>query len=339
MSGDLTKSLVDRQNILNNSIALIEIEKATQIKGVVFEGAVKFVKEQISEFFEVDIRTIERCLEQYGEELSHNGYEVLRGKRLKDFALEANNQFGADINVGTKTTQLGIFDFRAFLNVAMLLTESERARLLRKTILDVVIDVINKKTGGSTKYINQRDEEFLNSWFQGENYRREFTDALRDYLEMGNVKYPIYTDKIYQSIFKEKAKEYRQILKLCEKDKVRDTFYAEILDLIASYEYGFAEIIKGQAEAKGRKLNPSEMDKLFARFENQPHWKPLVEKARVKMASRDLAFRDALHVQLQEYITPVRAEDYERFLGEKSMELSERLEEAKDVFKRLKERE
>jgi hypothetical protein len=339
MAGDLTKSLVDRQNILNNSIALIEIENATQIKGVMFEGAVRFVKDQVSEFFEVDIRTIERYLEQYGEELSRNGYEVLRGKRLKDFALEANNQFGTDINVGTKTTQLGVFNFRAFLNVAMLLTESERARLLRQTILDIVIDVINKKTGGSTKYINQRDEEFLNSWFQGENYRRQFTDVLRDYVDMGNVKYPIYTDKIYQSIFKEKSKEYRQILKLHEKDIVRDTFYAEILDLIASYEYGFAETIRGKAEALGRKLSPWEVDKLFVQFENLPHWKPLIEKARVKMASRDLAFRDALHVQLQEYITPVQADDYERFLGEKSMELSERLEEAKDVFKRLKERE
>lgn len=339
MTGDLTNSLVDRQNILNNSIALIEIENATQIKGVVFEGTVRFVKEQVSDFFEIDIRTIERYLEQYGEELSRNGYEVLRSKRLKDFALEANNQFGTDINVGTKTTQLGVFNFRAFLNVAMLLTESERAKVLRQTILDIVIDVINKKTGGSTKYINQRDEEFLNSWFQGENYRRQFTDVLRDYVDMGNVKYPIYTDKIYQSIFKEKSKEYRQILKLHEKDKVRDTFYAEILDLIASYEYGFAETIRTQADSLGRKLSPWEVDKLFAKFENMPLWKPLIEKARVKMASRDLAFRDALHVQLQEYIMPVQADDYERFLGEKSKELSERLEEAKDVFKRLKERE
>ena len=31
--------------------------------------------------------------------------------------------------------------------------------------------------------------------------------------------------------------------------------------------------------------------------------------------------------------------DFERFLGEKSKELVERLEEAKDVMKRLKERE
>jgi len=64
----------------------------------------------------------------------------------------------------------------------------------------------------------------------------------------------------------------------------------------------------------------------------------LIEKARNKMASRDLAFRDALHAQLKGYITPLNADDFERFLGEKSKELVERLEEAKDVMKRLKER-
>jgi hypothetical protein len=323
---------------LNNSYALIEIEKATQVKGVVFEGTVRFIKEQVSAFFEVEPRTIERYLEQYGDELSRNGYEVLRGKRLKEFTSEAKKQFATVINVGSKTTQLGVFNFRTFLNMAMLLTESERAKLLRQTMLDIVIDVINRKTGGSTKYINQRDEDFLNSWFQGENYRKHFTDALKDYIDMGNVKYPIYTDKIYQSIFKEKSKEYRLILKLSENDKVRDTFYAEILDLIASYEFGFAETIRKKSESLGRKLNSWEVDNLFSRFESLPHWKPLIDKARVKMASRDLAFRDALHVQLQEYIMPLQIEDYERFIGEKSMELSERLEEAKDVFKRLKER-
>jgi len=57
------------------------------------------------------------------------------------------------------------------------------------------------------------------------------------------------------------------------------------------------------------------------------------------MASRDLAFRDALHKQLSEYITPLQGAEFERFLGDKSKELEERLEDAKDVFKRLKERE
>jgi hypothetical protein len=61
---------------------------------------------------------------------------------------------------------------------------------------------------------------------------------------MGNFKYPLYTDKIYVSIFREKAQEYRKVLRLDKKDKVRDTFYAEILDLVASYEYGFAKVLE-----------------------------------------------------------------------------------------------
>ena len=56
------------------------------------------------------------------------------------------------------------------------------------------------------------------------------------------------------------------------------------------------------------------------------------------MASRDLAFRDALHLQLKNYISPVQTDEFERFIGQKSKELADRLEEAKDVFKRLKER-
>ena len=65
----------------------------------------------------------------------------------------------------------------------------------------------------------------------------------------------------------------------------------------------------------------------------------MVEKARNKMACRDLAFRDALHHHLKEYITPINRRDFERFLGEKSKELAQRLEDAKDVMKLLKERE
>ena len=156
---------------------------------------------------------------------------------------------------------------------------------------------------------------------------------------MGKFKYPLYTNKIYVSIFNENAQEYRKILRLHEKDKVRDTFYSEILDLVSSYEYGFGQEIRAAFEKKGRKLTAWEVDELFCAFEALPLWKPMIEKARNKMASRDLAFRDALHHQLKEYITPINRDEFERFLGEKSKELAERLEEAKDVMKRLKERE
>ena len=340
MSKDLTNSAIDRQNILNNPFALAEIEKAAGIQGIPFDGKTVLLKEQVAQFFEVTVRTIENYLEQNADELARNGYEVLKGNRLKTFkeAIRGEDVPETDFGNILKTPQLGIFDFRAFLNLAMLVSESVRAKLLRQAILDIVIDTINQRTGGGTKYINQRDEDFLQSTFVEESYRKQFTDALKDCVAMGNFKYALYTDKIYVSIFREKAREYRKVLKLEQKDCVRSTFYAEVLDLIASYECGFAALLQEECAAQGRKLSTLEVDGLFKRFESLPHWRPLIEKARIKMASRDLAFRDALHLQLKEYVAPVQREDYERFLGEKSKELMERLEEAKDVMKRLKER-
>ncbi len=336
---DLTNSGLHRQNILNNPFALREIEKATHIQSIHFEGKSVMLKEQVAAFFEVTPRTVDNYLEKYSDELRQNGYELLRGKRLKNLKKVISDAGGNETDFVTKTTVLGVFDFRAFLNLAMLMVESERARLLRQAILDIVIDTINSRTGGGTRYINQRDEDFIHSWFAEENYRKQFTDALRDCVDMGQFKYPLYTDRIYVSIFKEKAREYRKVLRLHEKDKVRDTFYSEILDLIASYECGIGEMLQQARQEKGAKLSAWEVDEIFKRFENLPHWKPLMEKARNKMASRDLAFRDALHQQLSGYITPLQQEDFERFLGEKSKELAERLEDAKDVMKRLKDRD
>ena len=49
---------------------------------------------------------------------------------------------------------LGIFSFRAVLNPAMLVTESELAKTIRSRMFNIVIDVIAKKSGGSTKFID-----------------------------------------------------------------------------------------------------------------------------------------------------------------------------------------
>ena len=315
MSKDLTTSQIDRQNILNNPYALSEIEKAAGIRGIPFDGKVVMLKDQVAAFFEVTPRTIDNYLLKNEEELTNNGYEVLKGKRLKAFMLEIDHAFADETVFVNKSMvrKIGVFDFRAFLNLAMLMKESERAGLLRKVILDIVIDTINKRTGGGTKYINQRDEDFIHSAFAEGDYRKPFTDALKDCIDMGNFKYSIYTHKIYVSIFKEQASEYRSILRLENREKIRDTLYSEVLDLIAAYECGFADNLRRAYEEKGCKLSALEVDALFVHFESQAHWKPLIEKARVKMASRDLGFRDALHMELQNYITPLRREEFDRF--------------------------
>ncbi len=256
MPNDLTTSPVDRQNILNNPYAVAEIEKAVGMRGILFEGRSVVLKEQIAVFFGVDPRTIDNYLAHHGLELRLNGYEVVGGKRLKELNLvigarDVDETSFVDIS---KAPQLGVFDLRAFLNLSMLLVESERARLLRQAILDIVIDTINQRTGGGTKYINQRDEDFLQSAFVEENYRKQFTSALSRDVDMGNFKYAVYTDKIYVSIFRKKAQEYRKILKLEKRDQLRETMYAEVLDLVASFETGIADAITKEAATQGSRV-------------------------------------------------------------------------------------
>lgn len=339
MSKDLTNSQIDRQNILNNEIAIEEIQKNFKFNGVLWNKKIYFTRDTVATFFNVDIRTISRYIEQYNDELTHNGYEVLRGKKLKDFLEIAKDDFVKDINVPSKIRQLGVFDFRSFLNIAMLLSESDEARTIRQLILDTVIDIINRKTGGSTKYINQRDKDYLFSSLQEDNYRRQFTDALKKYVETNRFKYAYFTDLIYVSIFREKAKEYKKILDLKATEKVRDTFYTEILDIIAAYETGLADAIKQKSTQLNRSLTIHETESLFRNFENMALWKPLIQRGRVKMASRDMALRDAFHYQLSEYIKPLDKNEYQKFLGVAGEELERLMEENKAVLKRLKERE
>jgi len=334
---DLTVSPIDRQNILNNREAVESIQTYIGMVGMLFESQYRFTRQQLSDFYGIDSSTIDRYLSQNEAELKHNGYVNLKGKALKDF----KEQFGHILVEGAKAPQLGVFNFRAFLNLGMLLTESEKAKALRSKILDIVIDTLNQKVGGTTKFINQREEDFLVALAREPVYRKEFTDALNKYLEMGNYKYAVYTDAIYKAIFLEKASEYKVILKLENKENPRDTMYSEVLRLIASFEVGIADAMKAKCEELGRKLQPGELNVLIETFARQRMWKPQIEDARSKMASRDYGLRNIIHKRLEPYINSLSQVDYDKFLGDKSKDLLHRVmenPELLEVFKRLKDR-
>ncbi len=340
MSQDLTTSSVARQNVLNNRYALSQLEEHLALGGLKYEGETVFIKSQVSEILAIDERTIDRYLTHFGEELKANGYSILIGKALKNIKLSYVDDMNVVDIIDPKTPSLGIFSFRAILNIAMLVTESERAKAIRSRMLDIVIDVVAEKSGGQTKYINQRDQDYLPAAYMEDGYRKQFTDALRDYLKMGNHKYAVYTDKIYKAVFLENALEYKKILKLASKDKTRDTMYAEVLKAIASFEHGLAIQMRDRSVEVGRKLTSTELDQMIAEAEINPFLKPAIEDARVRMASRDLGFRDALHDKLEHYIQTIPEGDFERFLGEKTKSLEEQLSDTKtlEVLKRLKDR-
>lgn len=356
---DLTQSPIDRQNILNNTEAIEVIQKHIGLVGLLYDGEYLFTSKMVADFFDVTTRTLTNILNENEDEVKHNGYQVIKGHKLKEFkdlfgplltSVDDLSQKETDFPLSKQNfdnqsfkrlKSLAVFNFRAFLNIAMLLSESENAKRLRSKMLDIVIDTLNQKIGGSTKFINQRDEEFLVAITREPIYRKEFTNALNLYLEMGNYKYAVYTDAIYQAIFKENAKEYKAILNLEEKDNPRDTMYAEVLKLIASFEVGIADEMKEKAESLGRKLTPSELNVLIMRFSAKRQWIPHIEDACTKMASRDYGLRNVIHKRLENYISALSKEDYSRFLGDKSKSLIDRVienPELLEVFKRLKNR-
>ena len=121
MRKELTNSSIDRQNILNNSLAIQEIQEQIWMKWFYFEWKIWFTKKQVIDFFEVDRKTIDRYLEINQDELRKNWYEIFTGERLK----EAKNTFKRDLNVplyeedfglNNAKSNLWMFDFRSFLN-------------------------------------------------------------------------------------------------------------------------------------------------------------------------------------------------------------------------------
>ena len=151
-------------------------------------------------------------------------------------------------------------------------------------------------------------------------------------------KYAQVTDYIYEAVFKENAKEYRRVLSLESKDNVRHTLYAEVLLVISSFENGVGAAIRQRFKEKGNlALSMDEVKDIVDDLAEYPMQKPYLNDARTKMASRDYSFRDAYHGNIASYLTAVTPEEYERFIGDQSIDFDKIIADNKDVLKRLKQ--
>ena len=333
MAKDLTTSKIDRQNILNNPVALPKIRESLDVDFVQFQGQYVITRQKAAEYYGVDIRTLTNCLSHYEQELVSNGYRVLQGEALKEF----KSALGKEIDFPTKTTVLGVFDFRSFLNLGMLLTTSEKAKEVRSHILNIVISILNEKSGGSTKFINRRDQNYMASALSEENYYEKLTYAIKDYVDKNNkFKYSQIMDTIYKVVFCEKASEYKKLLVLSKKDSLRRTLYAEVLVAVSSFENATAEEIKEQASANGE-LSVKDVNMIIIELSKNPLVRPVIEDARIKMASRDNALRNVYHGNLAAYVRAVMPEEYQKFIGNLSIDFDKLLEDNKDVLDHLKQ--
>lgn len=126
MAKDLTVSRLDRQNILNNELAIEELQKTVELKAVLWNEKYYLTKEMLASYFDVDVRTVERYISSFADELKTNGYELLKGKNLQAFIEAYDATFATDINVGHKIRSVSVFKIRAFLIMTMLLLKAIR---------------------------------------------------------------------------------------------------------------------------------------------------------------------------------------------------------------------
>ena len=84
MAQDLTESLHERQNILNNRYVLEQAEQHLELGGTLYDGDIVFTKQQVIALYDISERTIERGTEkQWISNIKRN--ETQRVQRLSSW--------------------------------------------------------------------------------------------------------------------------------------------------------------------------------------------------------------------------------------------------------------
>ena len=163
------------------------------------------------------------------------------------------------------------------------------------------------------KTINQLTEQFWETRNETKEYRRDFTDCVKDFVAVKN--YGTYTDMLYKFLFLERAKEYRKLLSLIKKDFTRNYMYEEILLIIGAFETGLAGEIEKEFKKFKRHLTQKEFEKIFEEFSSQRNWKVYQKRARNIMAIYDVELRSIKHPKLIDYKKEFSQEDIQKLIG------------------------
>ncbi|MDJ0342181.1 hypothetical protein QMK19_03145 [Streptomyces sp. H10-C2] len=127
-------------SILPNEAVLIESRTARQQYGTridvlekvrtipLLPDSLHVTTEGVAAYFDVAIEAIKSLVKDNRGELEANGYDVLTGQELRSLK--------ALCGITSQARSLALFDRRTLLNVAMLLTQSEVARQVRRYLLD-----------------------------------------------------------------------------------------------------------------------------------------------------------------------------------------------------------
>lgn len=196
-----------------------------------------------------------------------------------------------------------------------MIENSEIGKKVRKYFIRVESDFkkVMRIATMDPKFINQIAEKFFETREETKEYRKDFTDCIKDYVAVKN--YGTYTDMLYDFLFLERAKEYRKLLNLVKKDLTRNSMYEEIILIIGAFETGLSGEVEKEFKKSGRMLTQKEFEKVFKDFSSQRNWLVYQKRARNIMATYDEELRKIKHPRLIDYRKEFSQEDIQGLLG------------------------
>jgi hypothetical protein len=133
--------LVESKSARDNQLTAISHERATDVlnktKALLFalwQGVGLATTGQVAEFYEVPTDAIESVVRRHKDEFLTDGLKTVKGKELKDVSVI--------LTVSSKAPNLTVWTPRAALRLGMLLRDSDIARAIRTSLLDVVEHVV-----------------------------------------------------------------------------------------------------------------------------------------------------------------------------------------------------
>lgn len=196
-----------------------------------------------------------------------------------------------------------------------MLENNNRGKEVRKYFIRVESDFkkVMQIATMDSKFINQLTSQFFETREETKEYRRDFTDCIKDFVEVKN--YGTYTDMLYNFLFLERAKEYRKLLSLVKKDLTRNSMYEEIILIIGAFETGLSGEVEKESRKLGRMLTQEEFVKIFDEFSSQRNWLVYQKRARNIMATYDEELRKIKHPKLIDYKKEFSQEDIQKLLS------------------------
>ncbi len=268
------ENFVEDKSLRENHLDKLEVlDKVKDL--LLLPGTEIMTTKMVSEYYEVEFKTIEKLRQRNYEELNVNGMVMTSYNGIKDLV---NSDNMSDLKISKQGTY--IFSKRAVLNVGMLLRDSEVAKRVRTALLDIQeVTTEEQKLQGITQ-----EEILLLDIHRSKNDPIKLTLAICEYQKYNDR----HIAKLNQTIAEQKPKVETWERFMDVKDNTTIAKLAKTLNIKGVGRNKLYEILR---------------DKEVLRYNNEPYQR-YVDSGYFEMAVKTFYQGNKEKEYIQTFVTP-----------------------------------